>query len=80
MPEGEYRCALALIEKAEGRASLSYAFVLASLAVLPTQSGHREEVIALLHEAIATDGRTGSIENITIIRECLAQTLRREKH
>jgi tetratricopeptide (TPR) repeat protein len=79
--EGEYRCELALIEKAEGRGSLSYAFVLASMAILPTQTGHHEEVIALLREAIATNARTGSIEDITIIiiRECLAQTLRREK-
>jgi tetratricopeptide (TPR) repeat protein len=77
--EGEYQCTLALIEKAEGRRSLDYAVVLALMAVLPTQTGHREEMIAFLREAISANARTGSIENITAIRECLAQVLRREK-
>ena len=77
--EGEYRRALALVEKAEGRHSLNYAFLLANLAILPTQTGHGDEVIALLREAIAAHVRVGYSENITIIRECLAQILRKEK-
>ena len=77
--EGEYRCALALVEKAEGRHSLNYAFLLATMAILPTQTGNRDEVIALLREAIAAHVRVGYSENITIIRECLAQILRKEK-
>jgi tetratricopeptide (TPR) repeat protein len=77
--EGEYQCALALIEKAEGRRSLDYAIVLAGMAILPTQTGNREEVIALLREAISTNAGIGSIENITVIRECLAKVLRTEK-
>jgi tetratricopeptide (TPR) repeat protein len=77
--EGEYRCALALVEKAEGRRSLKYAFLLARMAILPTQTGNRDEVIALLREAIAAHVRVGYTENITVIRECLAQILRKEK-
>jgi tetratricopeptide (TPR) repeat protein len=77
--EDEYRCELALIEKTEGQRSLYYAFVLASMAILPTQTGNPEEVIALLREAIAANVRTGFIQSITIIRECLAQILRKEK-
>ncbi len=77
--EGEYRCALSLVEKAEGQGSLHYAVLLADIAILPTQSGNREKVIALLRQAIAVNERTGSIKNITVIRECLARILRGEK-
>jgi len=77
--EGEYRRALSLVEKAEGQGSLHYAVLLADIAILPTQTGNREEVIALLRQAIAVNERTGSIKNITVIRECLAQIFRREK-
>ena len=77
--EGEYQCALALVKKTEGQVSLKYAVLLASMATLPTQTGNREEAIALLREAIAANVRIGYTENITIIRECLAQILRKEK-
>ncbi len=77
--EGEYRRALSLVEKTEGQGSLQYAVLLADIAILPTQTGNREEVIALLRQAIAVNKRTGSIKNITVIRECLAQIFRREK-
>jgi tetratricopeptide (TPR) repeat protein len=77
--EGEYRSALALIDKTEGRRSLNYAFLLANMAILPTQTGNREEVIALLREAIAAHEQVGHTENITVVRECLAQILRKEK-
>ncbi len=77
--ESEYRRALALVGKVEGQASLNYAVLLADMAILPTQTGNREEVIALLRQAIAVNERTGSIKNITVIRECLARILRSEK-
>jgi tetratricopeptide (TPR) repeat protein len=77
--EGEYRRALSLVEKAEGQGSLHYAILLADIAILPTQTGHREEIIALLRSAIAVNARNGSIRNINIIRECLAHILRSEK-
>jgi tetratricopeptide (TPR) repeat protein len=77
--EGEYRRALALVKRTEGPVSLNYAVLLASMAILPTQTGNREEVIALLREAISTNAGIGSIENITVIRECLAKVLRTEK-
>jgi tetratricopeptide (TPR) repeat protein len=48
------------------------------MAILPTQTGNREEVIALLRQAIAVNSRIGSADNITVIRECLAQIFRRE--
>jgi tetratricopeptide (TPR) repeat protein len=77
--EGEYRYALALVEKTAGRRSLNYAYLLARMAILPTQTANRDEVIALLREAIAAHVRIGYTENITVIRECLAQILRKEK-
>jgi tetratricopeptide (TPR) repeat protein len=77
--EGEYRRALALVKRTEGPVSLNYAVLLASMAILPTQTGNREEVIALLREAIAANVRIGDSENITVVRECLAQILRKEK-
>ncbi len=36
--EAAYRCALSLVEKNEGQASLDYAVLLASMAVLPMQT------------------------------------------
>jgi tetratricopeptide (TPR) repeat protein len=77
--EGEYRHALALVVKVEGQASLNYAVLLADMAILPTQTGSREEVIALLRRVIAANAQTRSIKNITVIRECLARILRSEK-
>jgi len=77
--EGEYRRALSLVEKADDQGSLHYAVLLADIAILPTQTGNREEVIALLLQAIAVNARIGSLKNINVIRECLAQILRSEK-
>jgi tetratricopeptide (TPR) repeat protein len=65
--------------KAEGRRSLNNAFLLARMVILPTQTGNRDEVIALLREAIAAHVRIGYTENIIVIREFLAQILRKEK-
>lgn len=77
--EGEYRRALALVEKAEGQGSLHYAVLLGDIAILPAQTGNREEVIALLRQAIAVKARIGPAGDITVARECLAQILRRGK-
>ena len=48
------------------------------MAILPAQTGNREEVISLLRQAIGVNTRMGSAENISVIRECLAQIFRRE--
>ena len=77
--ESEHRRALALVGKVEGQASLDYAVVLAQMATLPTQTGNRDEVIALLRQALVVNARTDSIKDIYVIRECLATILRSEK-
>jgi tetratricopeptide (TPR) repeat protein len=77
--EAEYRRSLALVEKTEGKGSLNYAFLLAQMAILPTQAGDREEAIALLRQTIAVNARIGSTENIAFVRECLAEVFRKEK-
>jgi tetratricopeptide (TPR) repeat protein len=59
--------------------SLNYAFLLAQMAILPTQTGNREEVIALMRQAIEIDRRVGSAEDIAVVRECLAEIFRKEK-
>ncbi len=77
--EAEYRRALNLVEKAEGQGSRNYVLLLAKMAILPTQTGDRDEVVALLRQAIAVNTRIGFAENITVVRECLAQIFRQEK-
>jgi tetratricopeptide (TPR) repeat protein len=77
--EGEYRRALALFEKTEGRTSLNYAVVLASMAVLPRQTSAPEPVIALLREALEVNARSGAIENLALVRGYLACILRNHK-
>jgi tetratricopeptide (TPR) repeat protein len=77
--EAEYRRALALVEKAEGQGSRNYALVLAQMAILPTQAGNGDEVIALLRQTIAINARIGPTENIALVRECLAGIFRRQK-
>ena len=73
--EHEYQRALALAEKAQGRQSLDYALLVASLAVLPTQIGNRDLVVELLRGAIAFDRRTSSPRELAIVRGCLAHIL-----
>jgi tetratricopeptide (TPR) repeat protein len=77
--EGEYRRALALVEKDEGQGSRHYALLLGQMAILPTQTGNRAEVIALLRQAIAVNAAMDPPENLALLRECLAQIFRREK-
>jgi tetratricopeptide (TPR) repeat protein len=77
--EGEYGRALAMVKKAEGQDSLHYAVLLGDITILPTQTGNREEAIALLRRAIAVNARIGPAADITVARECLAQILKREK-
>jgi tetratricopeptide (TPR) repeat protein len=77
--EAEYRRALALVEKGEGQGSLHYAILLGDIAILPTQTGNREEVIAVLRQAIAVNARIGLAEDIWVARKRLAEILRREK-
>ncbi len=53
--EAAYRRALSLVEKNEGQASLDYAVLLSSMAVLPTQALLPEEQIGLLRKANRRD-------------------------
>jgi tetratricopeptide (TPR) repeat protein len=75
--EGEYRLTLSLIETAEGQGSLDYAVVLASLSVLPTQTGKHEEEIAIMRKAIA-DHAKDSTDKLAIVRGCLALILKNQ--
>jgi tetratricopeptide (TPR) repeat protein len=77
--EAAYRRALRLVEKNEGRASLDYAVLLASMAVLPTQSVVSEEQIVLLRNALAVNLRQGSAQKFAIVRGCLALILKNRK-
>jgi tetratricopeptide (TPR) repeat protein len=78
--ESEYRRTLALVESAEGTASLKYAVVLASMAVLPTQSGDPEPVIRLLRNALSTHAQSvDSADSLTVISGCLALLLRNQR-
>jgi tetratricopeptide (TPR) repeat protein len=77
--EAEYRRALALVEKNEGQASLDYAVLLASMAVLPMQTVVSEEQIRLLRNAIAMNAREGSAQKLAIVRGCLALILKNQK-
>lgn len=77
--EHEYRRALALAEKTGGRQSLEYAFLVASMAVLPTQIGNREPVAEILRRAIAVNRRTSSARERAIIGICLGRILLDER-
>jgi tetratricopeptide (TPR) repeat protein len=77
--EAAYRRALSLVEKNEGQASLDYAVLLSSLALLPTQPPVPEEQIKLLRNAIATNARQGSAQKLAIVRGCLALILKNQK-
>ena len=77
--EHVYRRALSIAEKTEGRQSMDYALLAANLAVLPTQYENREFFIATLREAIIFDGRTGSAQELGVLRGCLANLLMKDK-
>ncbi len=77
--EAAYRRALGLVEKNEGQASLDYAVLLSSMAVLPTQAPLPEEQIRLLRNAIAMNARIGSVQKLAIVRGCLALILKKQK-
>ena len=77
--EAAYRRALSLVEKNEGQASLDYAVLLSSIAVLPTQAFVPEEQIRLLRNAIAMNARQGSAQKLAIVRGCLALILKNYK-
>jgi tetratricopeptide (TPR) repeat protein len=77
--EHQYRSALALEEKLQSRHSLYYAFLTGSLALLPTQTGNQDGVIALLNEAITANRHTASTQDLSVVRNRLALLLRREK-
>ena len=77
--EAAYRRALGLVEKNEGQASLDYAVLLSSMAVLPTQAPVREEQIQFLRSAIERNAREGSAQKLAIVRVCLALILKNQK-
>src|SRR5271165_1423289 len=64
--EHEWRNALAIVERDEGRNSLDYALILASLASLPTQAYRSEETIAILRHAIGVNSRTASARDLAV--------------
>ena len=49
------------------------------MAILPTQTGNRDEVIARLRQNIAINAGIGPTANIALVRECQAGIFRREK-
>jgi tetratricopeptide (TPR) repeat protein len=77
--EGEYRRALALLEKTEGRGSLNYAVVVASMAVLPTETSAPGPVVALLRQALAVNRTSRAIDSLNLVRGCLALILDKQK-
>jgi tetratricopeptide (TPR) repeat protein len=77
--EAAYRRALSLVDKNQGKASLDYAVLLGSMAVLPTQAPLPEEQIRLLRNAIATHASGGSAQKLAIVRGCVALILKSQK-
>lgn len=77
--EREWRRALVLVAKTEGRESLDYALLMASLSVLPTQSGNRDEAMNVIRKAIEANEKTGSYRDLAVLRDCLAQMLIQQK-
>jgi tetratricopeptide (TPR) repeat protein len=77
--EREWRHALAIIERTDGTESLGYALLMADIAVLPTQTGDREQTIAVIRRAIASNGRRGSLGELSWLRRCLGQLLMAQK-
>jgi tetratricopeptide (TPR) repeat protein len=74
-----YRQALAILEKNGSVGSLDYAIVAGGMAVLPTFSGGHAEIITLLRESIAANGKTGSVRDLIVVRNCLADILIADK-
>jgi tetratricopeptide (TPR) repeat protein len=77
--EAAYRRALSLVEKNEGQASLDYAVLLSSIAVLPTQAPVPEKQIKMLRNAIAMNAHEGPAQKLAIVRGCLALILKNQK-
>jgi len=73
--ESEWRHALVLAEKMEGRESLDYALLVASMAELPNEAGNHEETIMVIRKALDVNGRSGSQSDLARLRVLLAHLL-----
>jgi len=71
--EYAYRRGLTIVERSEGRSSLDYALLLASMSRLPTHSGNRDETVALLREAVARHLQSASARELAVLRASLAE-------
>jgi tetratricopeptide (TPR) repeat protein len=73
--EDNFRCALDIEKNLLGPASLEYALVFASIALLPTQGADREQAIEVLRTAIAChEGKLASSE-VAIAKDYLIKLL-----
>jgi tetratricopeptide (TPR) repeat protein len=77
--ECEYRQALGLVQKDKGIHSLDYALLLASLSLLPTQTGDRNGAIETLREALSINEGSSRKADLAIVRDGLAKILCKEK-
>lgn len=77
--ECEYRQALALIQRGQGVHSLDYALLLASVSLLPTQTGETSGTVETLREALSTNADSSRKGDLAIVRDGLAKILCREK-
>jgi len=77
--ESEWRHALVLAEKTEGRESLDYALIVATIAGLPTETGNHEETIMVIRKALEVNAQSGSQSELAKLRVLLAQLLIEEK-
>jgi tetratricopeptide (TPR) repeat protein len=73
--EHEYRRALSLAEKTQGRQSLEYALLIAEWTILPTRTDDNEDTIPLLTEALAKNRANASWRDLASIQSCLAELL-----
>jgi len=72
----EYKRAMAMVGESEGRTSIHYAVLAASLSNLPTQTVVSEDMVSLLRSAI---GRNGSAHDLAVLRGSLARILKKQK-
>jgi tetratricopeptide (TPR) repeat protein len=73
--ERQYRMALAVVDRSEGRDSLTYAVLLSSIALLPGQNQHTEEAIRTMRAALKSKRTTASEHDLAVSQRSLAQLL-----
>lgn len=70
-----YQRALTAVDVLQGRKSLTYAVLLASLATISEPVASSEETLAELREAITVYQHNGSASSVNTVRDCLAEIL-----